>query len=152
MDDWRRQLTSRGCRITAPREVIIHILREASTPLTPHEIHSLAGLLHRGIGLVTVYRTLDLLSELGMTRRAHRDDGCHGYLLSTQGHHHALICRHCGRSVEFPGREDLETLIQHVEAGTGYRVDDHLLQLSGLCPQCQTPACEGGHPHRREER
>jgi len=39
--------------------------------------------------------------------------------------------------VEFPGENDLETLIGRVEARTGYRVDDHLLQLSGLCSDCQ---------------
>lgn len=137
MDAWKSQLTARGHRITAAREAVVSIVQEAESPLTPQEIRDRAEVLHRGIGLVTVYRTLELLTELGLVRRAHREDGCHGYLPATQGHNHALICRLCGRAVEFAGREDLETLIHHVEAETGYRVQDHLLQLSGTCPDCQ---------------
>jgi len=137
MDAWKSQLTAQGRRITAAREAVVGILQKAESPLAPHEIRERAEALHRGIGLVTVYRTLELLTELGLVRRVHREDGCHGYLPVTQGHHHALICHLCGRSVEFPGREDLETLIRHVEAETGYHVQDHLLQLSGTCPDCQ---------------
>jgi Fe2+ or Zn2+ uptake regulation protein len=147
MDTWKDQLASKGCRITASREAIVGILQEAEVPLSPHEIRDRAEALHRGIGLVTVYRTLELLAKLGLVRRVHRDDGCHGYLPATQGHHHALICHDCGRAVEFPGREDLETLIQHVEKKTGYRVEDHLLQLSGTCPGCQNLSSSASHRH-----
>jgi Fe2+ or Zn2+ uptake regulation protein len=48
-----------------------------------------------------------------------------------------LICEVCGRAVEFSGTDDLNALIERVEVGTGYRVDGHLLQLFGLCPDCQ---------------
>ena len=78
-----------------------------------------------------------LLSELNLVHRVHREDGCHGYLLASPGHRHVLICQDCGRAVEFPGEDDIHALIQRVEAGTGYKVQDHLLQLFGLCPNCQ---------------
>ena len=93
--------------------------------------------VHRKLGLVTVYRTLALLAEFDLVRRVHREDGCHGYVLASPGHQHHVICQRCGSVAEFPGESDIQALIERVEAGTGYRVNDHLLQLSGLCPDCQ---------------
>lgn len=116
----------------------MQVLTRTDVPLSPQEIFEQARKVHRRLGLVSVYRTLDLFSELALVRRAHREDGCHGYLLASPGHRHALICRRCGRAVEFPGEDDLGTLIGRVEAETGYRVDGHLLQLFGVCPDCQS--------------
>ena len=114
----------------------MQVLLETEAPLSPQEIFERGGAIHPRLGLVTVYRTLVLLEELNLVRRIHRDDGCHGYLSSSPGHRHVLICSGCGRAVEFPGGDDLRVLIEQVETGTGYRVNDHLLQLFGLCPDC----------------
>ena len=137
MRGWEQCLADAGCRITAPRRAVMQVLQKASVPLSPREILEQGKQVYRGLGLVTVYRTVNLLAELNLVRRVHREDGCHGYLLASPGHRHALICQCCGRAVEFPGEDDLHALIERVEAGTGYRVDDHLLQLLGLCPDCQ---------------
>lgn len=137
MTEWEQCLADAGCRITASRRAVMHVLMEADAPLSPQEVLEQAQAIHRKLGLVTVYRTLSLLSDLNLVRRAHREDGCHGYLIASPGHRHALICRICGRAVEFPGEDDLHGLIERVEVDTGYRVDDHLLQLFGLCPACQ---------------
>jgi Fur family ferric uptake transcriptional regulator len=88
------------------------------------------------VGLVTVYRTLDLLSDLGFVRRIHSDDGCHGYATSSHGHHHHLICRNCGATVQFEGC-DLTLFLDRVGQDTGYRVEDHILELIGLCQACR---------------
>ena len=132
-----RQLSQAGYRITQPRQAVIRALLEEEGHLCPTEVHQRARFHCPTVGLVTVYRTLNLLAELNLVRRVHREDGCHGYLPASPGHRHALICRGCGRAAEFPGGDDLRALIEQVEAGTGYRVDDHLLQLFGLCPDCQ---------------
>jgi Fur family ferric uptake transcriptional regulator len=137
MTDWEQRLADVGCRITAPRRAVIQVLTQTEAPLSPQEVFERGGAIHPKLGLVTVYRTLNLLAELNMVRRIHREDGCHGYLPASPGHRHALICLDCGRAVEFLGGDDLHVLIERVEAGTGYRVDDHLLQLFGLCPDCQ---------------
>ena len=137
MMEWEQRLADSGRRITAPRRAVIQVLMDADAPLSPQEVLKLAQAVHRSLGLVTVYRTLNLLAELDLVRRAHREDGCHGYLLASPGHRHALICQACGRAVEFRGEDDIHTLVERVEAGTGYRVNDHLLQLFGLCPDCQ---------------
>jgi Fe2+ or Zn2+ uptake regulation protein len=137
MTEWEQRLASAGCRITASRRAVMYALTQADAPLSPQEVLEQAQAVHRQLGLVTVYRTLNLLSELHLVRRAHREDGCHGYLLTSPGHRHALICMVCGRAVEFLGEDDINALIERVEVGTGYQVDDHLLQLFGICPACQ---------------
>jgi Fur family ferric uptake transcriptional regulator len=136
MTEWEQRLANAGCRITASRRAVMRVLTKADTPLSPQEILEQAQAVHRKLGLVTVYRTLNLLTEMNLVRRVHREDGCHGYLFTSPGHRHALVCRYCGRAVEFAGEDDLHALIERVEARTGYRVDDHLLQLFGLCPNC----------------
>ena len=137
MADWEERLAKSGCRITAPRRAIIHVLLSATTPLQPQEVLAAAQDLHASIGLVTVYRTLNLLTELNLVRRVHREDGCHGYMRASPGHHHAVICVKCGAAVEFSGEDDLSRLAARVQDRTGFRVDDHLLQLYGVCPDCR---------------
>jgi Fe2+ or Zn2+ uptake regulation protein len=137
MTEWEEQLSSAGCRITAPRRAVAQVLLATPAALSPREILEQGQRLHPGLGLVTVYRTLALLEELNLVRRIHRHDGCHGYLARSPGHRHALICQKCGRAVEFLGSDTLEDLIRRVEAHSGYRVDYHLLQLFGMCSECQ---------------
>jgi Fur family ferric uptake transcriptional regulator len=136
MTKWELRLADAGCRITAPRQAVMGVLMNTAAPLAPQQILERARGAHLALGLVTVYRTLRLLSELNLVRRVHQDGGCHGYLPASPGHRHVLICERCARAVEFPGGDDIHDLIKRVEAGTGYQVDEHLLQLRGLCPDC----------------
>ena len=137
MIGWDERLAEAGCRITASRRAVAQVLLDTSAPLSPKELFERGTLIHSKLGVVTVYRTLALLESLDLVRRVHRDDRCHAYLSSSPGHRHALICRSCGRAVEFPGGDDLKALARRVETITGFQVDDHLLQLAGLCPGCQ---------------
>ena len=56
--------------------------------------------------------------------------------LAATGHRHHLICRRCGEAVEFEGC-DLSLFLNHVSQQTGYAIEDHLLELVGLCATCQ---------------
>jgi Fe2+ or Zn2+ uptake regulation protein len=135
--DWEQRLADAGYRITAPRRAVIEVLQRSQIPLSVQGIFEQGERIHPKLGLVTVYRTVAVLEKMGLIRRVHQEDGCHDYLLASPGHRHALICQGCGRAVEFPGGNDLQELIQRVEAGTGYEIDGHLLQLYGTCPDCQ---------------
>lgn len=137
MREWKRCLAAAGHRVTRPRQVVMQVLEQTHKPLSAQEVLERGRRLHPALGLVTVYRALALFAELGLVRRAHGEDGCRRYLLTSPGHCHALVCQACGRAVEFPGGHDLDGLIAQVEAETGYRVDGHLLQLFGLCAACQ---------------
>jgi Fur family ferric uptake transcriptional regulator len=118
-----RQLSQGGYRITRPRLAVIRALLEDDGHLSPSEVRERASAHHPNVGLVTVYRTLDLLDQMGFVRRIHAD-------------HHHLICRHCGATVEFDGC-DLSPFLDRVGRETGYAIEDHLLELVGVCSTCQ---------------
>jgi Fe2+ or Zn2+ uptake regulation protein len=138
--DIQTKLNQQGLRLTQPRRAVLSVLEDAAVPLSPQTIHEHASAAQQKIGLVTVYRTLDLLTELDLVRRVHGQDGCHGYVLASPGHHHVLVCQHCGIAVEFSGSDDLEALLDRIQDETGFIIDGHLLQLHGLCPACQKEA------------
>ena len=138
MTNWQAQLNDAGLRITAQRRAVVDVLGQSPAPLSPLEILDQARRLQPTLGLATVYRSLAILVDLHMVRRVHRDDGCRAYVPSSPGHRHVLICRDCQRAVDFPGGSDLQSLIDRIEVATGYEVDDHLLQLSGVCAACRT--------------
>lgn len=126
-----------GYRVTEPRLAVAAVLLRAEDWLAPEEVHRRARSQHPRLGLVTVYRTLDLLSELGYVRRIHLEDGCHGYARTELAHSHHLVCRGCQQVVEFPGSEDLDELTQRLARRTGFVIQDHMLELLGICPACQ---------------
>lgn len=137
MVNLQNELNQKGLRLTRSRREVTAILTEAKTPLSPQEIHKRAKEKNCDVGLVSVYRTLDLLSDLDLVRRVHGQDECHSYVLASPGHHHHLICRQCGKAVEFSGSDNLNEFIRLIEIETGYKIDEHILQLYGLCQQCQ---------------
>jgi Fe2+ or Zn2+ uptake regulation protein len=115
---------------------VISALSDTQRALTPTEVYDLAREHYPPLGLVSVYRTLETLGELGLIQRVHQPEGCAAYLSAFSGHQHLLICQDCGRTVFFDG-DDLKALMSRVEHESGYRVNEHWLQLFGLCVQCQ---------------
>jgi Fur family ferric uptake transcriptional regulator len=129
-------LSREGYRITQPRRAVIRVLLEDEGYASPSEIRERATDYYPGIGKVTVYRTLDLLSRLGFVRRIHTEEGCHGHASAALGHRHHLICRQCGNVVEFNGC-DLSSFLSRLSGETGYLIEKHMLELVGLCPECR---------------
>jgi len=134
--DKAQALRDAGYRLTQARLAILHVMEENDISLSPEEIHNRGKMIYPSLGLATVYRTLDLLDELGFVRRVHSEHRCHSYA-STGVDRHYLICTDCHHLVEFEC-SGLEPLIESVCQQTGYTVSEHLLELSGLCPDCQT--------------
>ena len=116
----------------------MQVLVQNDVPLSPQEILEHGQAHHPRLGLVTVYRTLELFEQFGLACRVHLAEGCHGYVLRQPGHRHILLCQHCGQSVEFSGHDDLDALAARVADQTGYHIDEHWLQLFGICPACQS--------------
>jgi len=131
-----QQLSQAGYRVTQPRRAVIRALLQEPGHPSPAEVQTRAKEDCPSVGLVTVYRTLELLSALGCVRRIHTTEGCHGYALASHGHYHHIVCRRCGETVEFKGC-DLGPFLAQVSEETGYTVEDHLLELTGLCSACQ---------------
>jgi Fe2+ or Zn2+ uptake regulation protein len=135
-DDWLDRLQESGYRLTAPRRAIVEILAHSRRALNPIELYDLGRRDHPRLGLVTVYRTLDKLEELGLIQRVHQPGGCNMYLWATHGHEHLLLCTNCGRVDTFRG-DDLTGLIAETARGSGFKIQEHWLQLFGLCSACQ---------------
>lgn len=135
-EEWLARLQASGYRLTSPLRVIVEILATATRALGPMDLFDLGRREYPKMGLVTVYRALDKLEELGLVQRVHQANGCHAYLRAANGHEHILLCTRCGRVVYFAG-DDLSALIASVSQQSGFTIQEHWLQLHGLCANCQ---------------
>jgi len=134
-DEMAQKLREAGHKLTQPRLAILRVVLETSEYLSPSEIHR-KGQSHCGqLGLATVYRTLVILERLGIVRRVHTEGGCHTFARANLGRHY-LVCQRCGRVAEFPC-QGIEAILEAVRERTGYVVEDHLLELTGVCADCQ---------------
>jgi Fur family ferric uptake transcriptional regulator len=131
-------LRQRGYKLTPQRRAVIAAIAQSRDHLTPAEIHDRVRQEHPGIGLVTIYRTLDILAALGLICEVHSGGNCRSYLMRRpREHHHHLICSDCGTVADFTGC-DLSELQYRLSARTGFQIEGHLLEFSGLCRSCQT--------------
>lgn len=135
-EQWFAALQENGYRLTESRRAVVEIVAASARALTPLEVFDLARVAHPDLGLVTVYRTLEKLEELHLIQRVHQPGGCQAFLAAGQGHQHLLLCQKCGRAVLFEG-DDLEPLFAAIARKTGYVIQEHWLQLFGLCQDCQ---------------
>jgi len=136
-------LTKCGYKLTQPRKAVLRVIAESDATLTPAEVHQRAQDFYPQTGLVTVYRTLDLLAGTGAVRKVHQPDGCHAYAPASMEHAHHLICERCRAVVEF-AECDLEQLSAAIQRRTGYQVSGHWLELFGLCPKCRLRPARAG--------
>jgi Fur family transcriptional regulator, ferric uptake regulator len=134
--EWLDKIRNAGYRLTGPRKIIIEIIAESGQVLSPYEIYTAGRKRFPGLGLVTVYRTLEKLEQLNLIQRVHQPDGCHRILPATHGHQHILLCTTCGKAEYFSG-DDLGILFANLSSRSGYQIQDHILQLLGICAKCQ---------------
>jgi len=136
---WLEDLHQSGYRLPGPRRVLVEIIAKRDRALSAMDIFDLGRREIPGLGLVTVYRTLEKLEQLGLIQRVHHPEGCHRYLRARHGHQHLLMCASCGRVVFFAG-DDLSSLFSSLSEHTGFLIQDHWLQVSGLCDLCKASA------------
>lgn len=136
IDEWLRLLQESGYRQTLARRTIVEVILNSPRALEPIEVFNKGRNLHAKLGLVTVYRTLEKLEELSLVQRVHQPGGCNMYLRATHGHEHLIICTRCGKADFFSG-DDLSPLMNNVTNRTGFTINNHWLQLFGLCPECK---------------
>ncbi len=135
-ENWLTELRKQGYRITDARRAVVEIVAQSPRALTPNEVYDLGRELYPKLGLVTVYRTLEKLEELHLVQRVHQEQGCNAYLTHADGHQHLLICQNCKKAVYFEG-DDLSAFFRSVGEQHGFLVQEHWLQLFGLCEDCQ---------------
>ena len=138
-------LRAHGYKLTQARRAVIHALTTSPKPLTVNGLHERAQKIDHALGLVTVYRTLELLVNLDLARPVHLMDNCHGYAVATPGHTHHMVCQRCSNVVEINGC-DLSEFLGEVARQTGYRITGHWLEVEGLCAACQAAQTDDSHP------
>jgi Fe2+ or Zn2+ uptake regulation protein len=131
-----RRLRAHGYRLTPQRLAVLKVIQEGNEHLTPAEVLEKGCRIYPKLGLTTVYRTLELLREVGFARRVHLEKGCHAYARVKERNGHHLVCHSCRRVVDFPCF-GMEELAEEMGRRTGFVVESHLLELVGLCPTCQ---------------
>ena len=130
-------LKKHGYKLTPQRRVVIQAITSDREHHTPADIYERVQREHAGVGLVTIYRTLDILAGMGLICEVHAGDGRRSYLMRRPSeHHHHLICSGCGAVVDFTGC-DLGELERSLAAKTGFEIESHLLEFLGRCWDCQ---------------
>ena len=142
MADWighaRATLERDGHRVSGPRSAVVETLADLGCSVTAKEI---ADRLHdRGqdIGVASIYRTLELLDKLRLTRRVDAAEGVARYepLNPSGEHHHHIVCDSCGQVTAFEDSE-LERAIDRLAGRVDYAIDGHDVTLRGECPTCR---------------
>lgn len=135
----KQQLQTRGYKLTSQREATVRVLLENEADhLSAEDVFMLVKDKAPEIGLATVYRTLELLSDLHVVEKMNFGDGVARYDLrneSTHHHHHHLICVQCG-SVEEIMDDWLGPLEERLEKEYHFKVLDHRLDFQGVCRKC----------------
>jgi Fur family ferric uptake transcriptional regulator len=140
------RLREHGYKLTPQRRAIVEIIANRHEHLTPAAIYESVHDEYPTVGLVTVYRTLDVLTDLGLLCRVHTEDGCQSYLMRRRtGHHHHIVCSSCGTVADFT-RCDIETMERKISRQTGFKIQGHLLEFEGLCSRCAKAAARPGSP------
>ena len=135
---WLACLHENGYRITEPRRAVVETMATSQQALNPFDVFVRARAHYPRLGLVTVYRTLEKLEELGLIQRVHQPSGCQAFVTAFSGHQHLLICQRCGRVEFFNGDvEQMDGLMRAVGVNSGFQIHDHWLQLFGVCAACQ---------------
>ena len=143
---WHGRFRGCGHRMTVPREAILDVLSRTSKHLSAEDVYMAVHKVYSNVGLTTVYRTLELLVQMGLVYKFDFGDGRARYELSEgpKGvrHHHHLVCTNCSRVIDYTDFIDEEVeLLNQTEKGLSkkhnFEITNHLIQFYGLCDRCK---------------
>ncbi|WP_025026162.1 ferric iron uptake transcriptional regulator [Caldalkalibacillus mannanilyticus] len=146
IDRIKQQLHTHSYKLTPQREATVRVLLEHEEDhLSAEDVYLFVKEKAPEIGLATVYRTLELLSELKIIHKLNFGDGVARYEFRAEGaerHHHHLICIHCGTVDEI-----MEDMLSEVEKKVvkefDFKILDHRLIFHGICHRCKDKDIEG---------
>jgi len=134
--EFRAYLAGQGLKSTRQRELVLEAFLADGRHLSTEELYLRLRKKHPSIGYATVYRTLRLFAECGIAQQRHFGDGQTRYeSVARDEHHDHLICTGCGKIVEFENSQ-IEQLQHKVAAEHGFTIENHRLELYGLCDDC----------------
>ena len=141
----RHRFKGHVSRWTMPREAILELLSQSSKHMSAKEIYASLYDTYPGMGLTTVYRTLDLLARMGIVTRLTLGDGQSRYEFKSsekEDHHHHLICTNCGEIIDYSEflEEELRLVRkteERLEKKYDFKIMDHNIEFLGLCEKCK---------------
>lgn len=122
-------------RSTRQRAAIADLLNETEGFRSAQELHDELRRRGQGIGLTTVYRTLQAMATTGSVDTLRTDTGESVYRRCSEDHHHHLVCRECGATVEISGRQ-VEAWAADVAREHGFSDVSHTIEIFGMCRGC----------------
>jgi Fur family transcriptional regulator, ferric uptake regulator len=124
-----------GYRLTEPRRAVAELIVAREGHFSAADLIDDARARRLDIGRATVFRALDLFTELSVLERLDLPSGEHAYVpCEPAGHHHHIVCSGCGRVTEI---EEVGLALEDLQRRTGWLVDSHRLELYGRCPRCR---------------
>jgi Fur family ferric uptake transcriptional regulator len=130
------RLNESGVRLTASRKAVVTAIAQAGKPLTPETVFERARKLHPGVGLATVYRTLDALQAARCTSRVYVDQQAYVIACFESSLHAHLLCSQCHGLTECD-LDEVAPGIQKALAAAGFRPSVNVFEMVGLCGRCQ---------------
>ena len=142
MSEWvghaQRELEREGYRLSGPRSAVVETLADLGCSVTAKEIADSLHSRGQDIGVASIYRTLELLDNLRLTRRVDAAEGVARYepVEPNGEHHHHIVCDVCGQVSPFED-SGLERAIERLAGRVDYAIDTHDVTLRGECPTCR---------------
>ena len=141
-------LHTRGLRLTQSRLAVLQVLAATPEHLKVAEVHRRAQEIDARVGLASVYRTMELLAQMGLVKHVHLDHRHRHYASITEDHSHHLVCTSCGLAVEFSDCR-LERLTRTIARRTDFEIEGHCMEFFGRCAKCRQ---RSPHTSRRRGR
>ena len=125
-----------GYRLTPQRLMVVKAVEEADSHISAEEIYLQVRAIYPHMNISTVYRTLELLGELGLVTETDMGDGRVRYHGIGKGHHHHLVCQKCGATIDVE-ESILNSLWDEIGKRYGFEVNMKHLAFFGLCSRCR---------------
>ena len=132
--DWHDKLRARGYRLTPQRQLVLEAVGRLGHA-TPESVATEVRETATGVNISTVYRTLELLEELGLVQHTHLGHGAPTYSVASEDGHVHLVCRDCGAIEEAPP-EVVAPVVEELAATRGFQVDVGHFAVFGRCRGC----------------
>lgn len=141
-DDWELRLRERGYRITPQRQLVLEAVEQLRHG-TPEEVLAEVQRTAAGVNLSTIYRTLDVLEEVGLVTHAHIGHGAPTYHAVDEDPHIHLVCDVCGTVTSVPASV-ARGFVDELESGYGFRTEITHVSVHGRCRGCAGAARGAG--------
>jgi Fur family ferric uptake transcriptional regulator len=128
-------LRQRGLRMTPQRQLILDVVAAMRGHFSADEVHQQVVRAFPDVNISTVYRTLEVLDELGVVRHTHFHDGVSQYERADAARHQHMVCSRCGADAELD-LDVLQPLAQELKRRYGFEADLAHSAIIGLCRSC----------------